>query len=144
MDLIHFHFCLCKLSNDSSPVWCIKHILYAHGAFYMDHYGSLDIWSTQGMEKSHYQAKGVYFKNTWHGGGATHSNYLQEMFNWFFRHTFGRTRKMEKAKKSELAKKLRMASRIAASEKWKRSQAALRHAAWRSTKVRNGSVWVSR
>ena len=40
----------------------LQHILYAHAAYFMNEYGSLDMWSTQGMEKSHYRAKGVYFK----------------------------------------------------------------------------------
>ena len=46
------------------------HILYAHSSFFLDEYGSLvAIWSNQGMEQSHYQAKAAYFKNTHHGGG---------------------------------------------------------------------------
>lgn len=96
------------------------------------------------MEKSHYRAKGVYFKNTQHGGGWTHSSYLHEMFNWFFRHTFGRTRSIEKARVSVLAKHLRMASHVQASEKWKRSRASRGHEAWRSTRQRLGKVWVAR
>ena len=69
-------------------VW--QHILYAHGAYFMNKFGSLDIWSTQGMEKYHYRAKGVYFKNTRHGGGGlVRSSYLREMFDWFYHTTFG-------------------------------------------------------
>ena len=36
------------------------------------------------MERSHYQAKAAYFKNTRHGGGYIQSNAFHEMFNWFF------------------------------------------------------------
>ena len=53
---------------------CLQHILYAHAPYFKDEYGSLALWSTQGMEHSHYQAKAVYFKNTRHGGGSTKSN----------------------------------------------------------------------
>ena len=35
----------------------------------MNKYGSLYIFSTQGMEKLHYQARGVFFKKTRHGSG---------------------------------------------------------------------------
>ena len=45
------------------------HILYAHKSFSHDEYGSLALWSNQGMEQSHYQTKAAYFKNTRHGGG---------------------------------------------------------------------------
>lgn len=35
------------------------HILYAHAPFFLDEYGSLRLCSTQGMERSHYQAKAI-------------------------------------------------------------------------------------
>ena len=61
------------------------HILYAQSSFFLDEYGSLAIWSNHRMERSHYQAKAAYFKNTRHGGGYIQSNAFHEMFNWFFR-----------------------------------------------------------
>ena len=85
----------------------LQHIIHAHGAYFMNKYGSLDMFSTQGMEKLHYPARGVYFKNTWHRGGQVRSNYLAEMFNWFFRYTFGRVQNMERANASTIAKKAR-------------------------------------
>ena len=60
------------------------HILYAHNSFFLDEYGTLALWSNQGMEQSHYQAKEAYFKNTRHGGGYIQSNVFHEMFNWLF------------------------------------------------------------
>ena len=60
----------------------------------MDKYGSLEIWNTQGMEKSHYRAR----------GGRVCSCYLEEMFNWFFRNTFGRKLQMERAQATSLAR----------------------------------------
>ena len=63
----------------------LQHILFAHAPYFLEEYGSLALWSTQGMERSHYQAKDVYFKNTRHGGGSTKSNALHEMFNWLYR-----------------------------------------------------------
>ena len=71
----------------------LQHILFAHGAFFLDPYGSVGIWSSQGMECSHYQTKAIYFKNTRHGGGKVKSNAMHEMFNLFYRVLAGRVRK---------------------------------------------------
>ena len=119
----------------------LQHILYAHAAYFMNEYGSLDMWSTQGMEKSHYRAKGVYFKNTRHGGGKTRSNYLIEMFNWFYRYTFGRKLCMEKAQTSKIAKAVRNEAKAKSSLKWRAGTGPARHAAWRSTRTREGKIW---
>ena len=77
----------------------------------MDKYGSLEIWSTQGMEKSHYRARGVFLKNTQHGGGRVRSNYLEDMFNWFFRNTFGQKLRIERAQATSLARAARKRAR---------------------------------
>ena len=69
--------------------------------------------------------KGVYFKNTRHGGGTTRSNYMKEMFDWFFRHSFGRCHAIERAQKSSLAKEVRRQSRLNAKEKWTNSSGPL-------------------
>ena len=70
----------------------MQHILNAHAAYILDEYGSLGLWSTQGMERSHYQEKAMYFKNTQHGGVITKSNALHEMFKWFYRSLGGQSR----------------------------------------------------
>ncbi|KAH7299785.1 hypothetical protein KP509_24G029300 [Ceratopteris richardii] len=93
------------------------------------------------MEKSHYKARGVYFKNTRHGGGAMQSNYMEEMFNWFYRTAFSRTYAMERAKESKVAKLARFNQHNLASEKWTSSLGPLRHAQWRATRTRQGSSW---
>ena len=72
---------------------CLQHILFAHGAFFLDKYGSLGILSSQGMECSHYQAKAVYFKNTRHRGRKVKSNAMHEMFNRFYRVSTERARR---------------------------------------------------
>ena len=35
----------------------MQHILLKHGTFFAENQGPLATWSTQGMEKSHYQAR---------------------------------------------------------------------------------------
>ena len=64
------------------------------------------------MERSHYQAKGSYFKNTRHGGGVKKSNALHEMFDWFYRTLGGEAAQREAERKAredhdaEVARKL--------------------------------------
>lgn len=62
----------------------MQHILYIHGPYFAVQ-GPLATWSTQGMEKSHYQARTSFFRSTRHGGGQIRSNALKELFNWFYR-----------------------------------------------------------
>lgn len=119
----------------------MQHILFAHGGWFMNKYGSLEMWSTQGMEKSHYRARGVFFKHTRHGGGRIRSNYLKEMFNWFFRCTFGRNLSRETAHKSALAKVLRRQQRSTNSTRWRAGTGPLKHLDWRQTRVRVGKLW---
>ena len=45
------------------------HILYAHGPWLIKQHGSLGVWQCQGMEKSHWRARGIYQKHTNHDGG---------------------------------------------------------------------------
>lgn len=45
------------------------HILYAHGPWLIKEHGSLGVWQCQGMEKSHWVARGNWQKHTNHDGG---------------------------------------------------------------------------
>ena len=63
----------------------LQHILYSHTPWFIKEYGSFSIWSTQGMEKSHYLARSRYFRHTRHGGGKNKADNLLEVFYWFYR-----------------------------------------------------------
>ena len=52
------------------------HILTAHGP-YFEKQGSLAIWSTQGMERSHWQARCGYQRATDHGGRHGHQRAIE-------------------------------------------------------------------
>ena len=112
----------------------------------MNEYGSLDIWSTEGMEKSHYKARGLYFKNTRHGGGAcaegVRTNCLYEMFNWFYRTIFGRVFARERAQQSKIAKEARKDAKKSTHDKWLGTRAPYRHAIWQAQMRRQGRSWV--
>lgn len=117
------------------------HILYAHAPYFLHEYGSLALWSNQGMEKSHYQAKAAYFKNTRHGGGKVKSNALLEMFNWFYRVLTGKSRQrargnmMLRRQISKVVNERRRQGYRASNAQWAMQQ-------WISTKRRCGSVWA--
>ena len=51
-----------------------QHILYNHLPWFAKQYGAPGIWSTQGLEKSHYQARSAFFRHTRHGGGTERTN----------------------------------------------------------------------
>ncbi len=68
-------------------------------------YGSLAIWSTQGMEKTHYyQARTGYFNHTRYGGGANKANSLEELHQWTYR-LMHRTHRKEQVKESQILAK---------------------------------------
>ena len=56
-------------------------------------YGSLAIWGTQGMDKSHKLSHTIYHRCTQKGGGSNHSDVLVQMGQAFYR------RKMDGFKK---------------------------------------------
>ena len=89
---------------------CFQHILYAHGPWFVKQYGPLARWNTQGMEKSHYKVKVVYFKNSRHGGEITQSNALHGMFDWFYRCLCEREQKSIKEKESTIGKAMKVVS----------------------------------
>lgn len=114
---------------------CLQHSLYAHGPWFMKKYGSLAIWNTQGMEKSHYKAKA--FKNSRHGGGKGLSNALVHIFQWFYRGVLSR----------QCDKDVGLSSMLSSSNSkrrtaWMSSNASTRHTQWRMSRVRIGNRWL--
>ena len=55
-----------------------QHILYNHLPWFAKKYGAPGIWSTQGLEKSHYQARGAFFRHTRRGGGRERAETVYE------------------------------------------------------------------
>lgn len=123
-------------------VFTLQHILYAHGPFFLDRYGSLGLWSNQGMERSHYQAKAAYFKSTRHGGGTRRSNALHEMFNWFYQVLVGKGRQRLRTKLPLRRKIVKLVS-MRRKQGYHQSQARERLGQWLATRQRCGSRWVA-
>ena len=122
---------------------CLQHILYAHAPYFLDEYGSLALWSTQGMERSHYQAKAVYFKNTRHGGGSTKSNALHEMFNWFYRSLGGRGNQKSRGNICLQRRKIVKTVNASRTQAYYNSRAREGLQRWVATLRRCGSRWIS-
>ena len=62
----------------------LHHILHVHGPYFAREYGSLGIRSTQGMERSHWQAGCAYQRLTQHGGGVNKSNPMKQLCQWWY------------------------------------------------------------
>lgn len=93
------------------------------------------------MERSHYQAKAVYFKNTRHGGGLTKSNALHEMFNWFYRSLGGRTGLKSRVNISSRRKIVRAVS-ATRTQAYHNSNARAEMRRWLLTQRRCGLKWA--
>ena len=119
-------------------------IIYNHLPFFVKKYGCPAIWSTQGMEKSHYMARNAFFRHTQHFGGKQKGNSLKEVFQWFYRGVLQKIATKEKVKASQI----RIAFQVAQKQRRRiileSSNAAERHAEWRKTKIFVDHKWVDR
>lgn len=107
-------------------------------------YGSLAVWSTQGMEKSHYAAKTAYMKHSQHDGTAQHNSSILQVFQWWYRVIQHREHKKVKDKQFE-NNPLVIATRTLAANRREASLtscAVQRWTEWRNTCQRNGSRFV--
>ena len=95
------------------------------------------------MEKSHYQARTKFFKNTRHGGGANKANSLLEVFQWFYRQIWHRTRS-HKAKNSIQNLQVVAALQRKKQErqvKYRSSSASEKFLQWLASREREGRKW---
>lgn len=116
-------------------------MLVKHSNWFVMTYGSLAVWSTQGMEKSHYAAKTAFVKHSQHNGTSLRHSAIVQSFQWWYRviqhREIDRERKEARASNpiilatEAVAQKRRQASNS--------STANARHAEWRRGRVRAGS-----
>ncbi len=121
------------------------HILYAHCPWFVDKWGSLGIWNTQGMEKSHKQAKAAFHRTTQRGGGrcTSNSNPLQQMSFWFYRRVVARHERIVRERLCpQFDYAIKVASKKRRAEFWKNSDAYTRCMEWRQKKCRVGSKYA--
>jgi hypothetical protein len=89
---------------------CLQHQLFAHGPWFAEKYGSLAIWGTQGMEKSHKLARTIYHRYTHRKEGVPIIHVLVQMGQAFYRHKMvGFKRKHQLPETIELRRVIRQA-----------------------------------
>ena len=112
--------------------------------WFANQYGCPSIWSTQGVEKTHYQARGAYFQHTQHGGGTTRANSFKELYFWFYRRIVLCATKQEFTKQRKEARLVEISRLIQQRrQRCKNSTAENNLALWRATKVRQNKTWLS-
>lgn len=120
-----------------------QHVLVRHAVFFVEKYGSLAVWSCQGMENSHHAAKTAYQRHTQHSGGRVKKSPLVQTFQHWYRIIAHRFRNKDTQipvnEFDTLEAELAIAARREASL---RSSAAAHSAAWRSKCRRQGSKWL--
>ena len=125
---------------------CLQHILYNHTPWFIREYGSLSIWSTQGMEKSHYLARSRYFRHTRHCGGKEKANSLLEVFQWFYRQVLHQssTKKAKETYESLATYRALQETIIKKRGAYNSSLAKSKFYNWLGTRQREGKRWASR
>lgn len=121
-------------------------MLVKHTPWFVAQYGSLSVWSCQGMEYSHHAAKTAYQKHTQHSGGKSRkSPILQTYEHWYriIQHRF-RNIKLQENDESR-SHPYDIDVQIQTRRERLLASSALEHAAeWRAQCVRVGSRWVPR
>lgn len=121
----------------------MQHILEAHGPYFANQ-GSLAVWSTQGMERSHWQARCAFQKATDHGGGINDSNAMRQLFQWWYRRLEIRYKEKKKKSKTSQAEFVSRAIYEVRKARYENSTARQRHAEWLATQERDGKKWRPR
>ena len=121
-------------------------IFYSHTPWFIKEYGSLSIWSTQGIEKSHHVARSRYFRHTRHGGGKGKANSLLEVFQWFDRQILHQTDTNARKIAYESSDTFRALQEVTLKRKnaYNNSSAKRQFYNWLAGRQRQGRRWCSR
>jgi hypothetical protein len=124
-----------------------QHVVVRHAPFFLERYGSLAVWSCQGMENSHHAAKTTYQRHTQHCGGKTKKSALVQTYQHWYRiiaHRF-RNQEAEALNVEDLEEALSAEAKIQARRDASINSSSAAHSAlWRSNCIRKGSKWVPR
>lgn len=112
----------------------------------MEKYGSLAVWSCQGMENSHHAAKTAYARHTQHSGGKTRKSPLLQTFQHWYRiigHRFRNKSNGEATYNVNLEEMLSTQEKIQVRREASINSSAAAHSAeWRAKCTRKGRRWV--
>ena len=123
--------------------WC-QHVMVRHAPYFVGRYGSLAIWSCQGLENSHHAAKNAYQRHTQHSGGKSRKSPLLQTYQHWYRIIAHRFRNKENVIAStDIDSQLQGEAAIAARRAAAINSSASAHSAlWRAKCKRVGSRWV--
>ena len=121
----------------------MQHVIVRHAIFFLEKYGSLAVWSCQGMENSHHAAKTTYSGHTQHSGGKLKKkNPLLQTFQHWFRivgHRF-RNKETEASNPPDFDLALSVEAKIQARREASINSSSTIHSAeWRERRIRKGS-----
>ena len=123
-----------------------QHVLIRHGPWFIEKYGSLSIWSCQGMEKSHHAAKAATQAHTQHGGTGNRTSVIVQQYQWWYRCIQHRHARKEQLKHDKAVQGMPDVEKLHAAaqrrEAWHESSAAAAHEAWQNKRQREGKHWV--
>jgi hypothetical protein len=107
-------------------------------------YGILVVWSTQGMEQSHYATKTSFVKHSRHNNTSLRHSAIVQSFQWRYRVT--QHREIQREKKIIKARNpIILAAQAATEKRWQASNlttANARHAEWRRDCICDGSRFI--
>jgi len=125
----------------------VQHVLVKHGPWFVEKYGSLSVWSCQGMEKSHHAAKASTQYHSQHGGTTKRVSIVVQQYQFWYRNIQHRYEaKLELKRQQALRSVPNMVATTAASKRrkaWWASDAPTACAAWREGRNRVSSRYVS-
>lgn len=120
----------------------LQHVIVKHSAWFVAKYGSLALWSTQGMEKTHYATKTAYVKHTQHFGTNQRHSPIVQQFEWWYRTIQHREFEREKTTLQIECAIVDREQGDVRRQTLLSSTAAEKHRAWRAIRRRDGSRWV--
>lgn len=139
-------FGACHAPNFCNFISWVQHVLVKHGPWFVKEYGSLSVWSCQGMEKSHHAAQAATQGHTQHGGTAARTSVIVQQYEWWYQCIQHRYTRKEQKKLAESRAVPVDLNAIAAAAKrrdaWWASSAAAASEEWRSGRHREGKRWV--
>ena len=124
----------------------MQHVLVKHGPWFVEKYGSLSVWSCQGMEKSHHAAKAATQSHSQHGGTEKHHSIIVQQYQWWYRciqhrYTVRANQEFAEANAPPIDEQaIGRAKRRR--ETWHDSDARAASASWRSGREWDGRRWV--
>jgi hypothetical protein len=121
-------------------------VLVKHTPWFSQNYGSLSVWSCQGMEKSHHAAKAATQNHTQNGGTNNRiSIIIQQYEHWYrnIQHRF--VKKQQVAASKSLPKDEEVVARFLRRSAASKAPSIVEGRNWwRQTRVRKCSVWSQR